>query len=119
VNRPVHFEIFTEHPVEMARFYDEVFGWKAATWEGPQTYWVVTTGPRETPGIDGGFTHRHFEQRVINTVAVSSIEEWLGKVEKAGGKKIHGPSEIPGIGLHAYCADPDGNLFGILEPKCP
>jgi predicted enzyme related to lactoylglutathione lyase len=27
-----------------------------------------------------------------------------------------GPNEIPGVGLHAYCADPEGNLFGILQP---
>ena len=40
----------------------------------------------------------------------------LEKVEAAGGKKVHGPNEIPGVGVHAYCADPEGNLFGILQP---
>jgi len=37
-------------------------------------------------------------------------------VEAAGGTKIHGPSEIPGVGTHAYCADPEGTMFGLLQP---
>ena len=63
---------------------------------------------------------RHFEQQaVINTIMVDSLDDMLGRVETAGGKKIHGPNEVPGVGMHAYCADPEGNLFGLMEPKAP
>ncbi|MEK7806951.1 MAG: hypothetical protein AAB528_04365, partial [Chloroflexota bacterium] len=55
-----------------------------------------------------------FPQQTINTV--ESLEETLKKVEPAGGKKVHGPMEIPGIGTHAYCTDPGGNMIGILQP---
>jgi predicted enzyme related to lactoylglutathione lyase len=116
MNRPVHFEILTDHPEAISAFYGEVLGWQAATWGDPQTYWLVTAGPAEQPGINGGIMHRHFPQAVINTIEVPSLTEALAKVEKAGGKKIHGPMEVNGVGTHAYCADPDGNLFGLLEP---
>jgi predicted enzyme related to lactoylglutathione lyase len=60
--------------------------------------------------------HRHFSQPVINTIEVESLEEMLTKVEEAGGKKLQGPVEIPEVGLHAYCQDPEGNIFGLIQP---
>jgi predicted enzyme related to lactoylglutathione lyase len=60
--------------------------------------------------------HRHFPQAVINTIQVPSLADTLVKVEAGGGTKIHGPMEIPGVGTHAYCTDPDGTFFGLLEP---
>lgn len=116
--RPIHFEILSENPERVAAFYRDVLGWEIASWPG-QTYWLATTGPEGTPGINGGIMHKHLQQPVINTVAVASLDETLGKIEQAGGKKVMGPNQIPGIGLHAYCSDPEGNLFGILQPAEP
>jgi predicted enzyme related to lactoylglutathione lyase len=116
MSRPVHFEILANDPEKIAAFYRDVLGWQVATWGGPQNYWLVTTGPEGTLGINGGIMHRHFPQAVINTVGVASLEAAIAKVEAAGGKKVQGPNEIPGIGLHAYCTDPEGNYFGLLQP---
>ncbi len=118
--RPVHFEILADEPEKAAVFYGDVFGWKISTWDGgEQGYWLADTGPDDTPGIHGAIMHRHFSQAVINTVEVDSLEETLKKIAKAGGKKIHGPEEIPGVGIHAYCEDPEGNLFGVMQPARP
>jgi predicted enzyme related to lactoylglutathione lyase len=116
MTRPVHFEILADDPVKVADFYEDIFGWEISTWDGPQKYWLVTTGPTEKPGINGGIMERHFKQAVINTVEVEALDEMIAKVEAAGGKKVHGPDEIPGVGTHAYCADPEGNLFGMMQP---
>jgi predicted enzyme related to lactoylglutathione lyase len=116
MSRPVHFEILSENPERLVGFYREALGWEAAVWSGPQSYWLLTTGPEGNPGINGGIMHRHFSQSVINTVGVASIEDTLAKVMAAGGTMVQGPHDIPGIGRHAYCADPDGTLFGVLEP---
>jgi predicted enzyme related to lactoylglutathione lyase len=118
MSRPVHFEILSPNPEKAIEFYREVLGWQPAIAEGPQTYWLLTTGPEGTRGINGGIMHRHFPQPVINTVGVASLAETIAKVEAAGGKLVHGPMEIPGIGTHAYCTDPDGTYFGVLEPVC-
>lgn len=116
MNRPIHFEILVDEPETAANFYREVFGWDVATWDGPQAYWLATTGEPDSPGIDGAFMERHFDQPVVNTISVASLEETLKQVEAAGGERVHGPNEIPGVGTHAYCKDPTGVLFGVLEP---
>jgi predicted enzyme related to lactoylglutathione lyase len=117
MNRPIHFEILAEDPQRISVFYSEMFGWKVATWQGgPQQYWLINTGPQDAPGINGGLMHRHLAQAVINTVEVESLDAMVAKLESLGGKKVHGPEEIPGVGTHAYCADPEGNLFGMLQP---
>jgi hypothetical protein len=115
-SRPIHFEILAKEPEKMSTFYRELFGWKIAAWEGPMAYWMVTTGPEGTPGINGGMMRRELPQAVINTVCVDSLEASLARVEALGGRKIMGPNDIPGIGKHAYCADPEGTIFGMLQP---
>ena len=115
--RPVHFEILGDDPEELGAFYKAVFGWEVNTWGGgEQTYWLLTTGSDEEPGINGSLMARHFDQAVINTVTVDALAEAIAKVEAAGGRKVHGPNEIPEVGTHAYCEDPEGNLFGIMQP---
>ena len=52
---------------------------------------------------------------MINTIEVASLEEALQKVEANGGRKVHGPNEIPDIGLHVYCEDPEGIIFGLIQ----
>ena len=119
MNRPVHFEILTDQPEKAAAFYRSVFDWKIERWKGSETYWLAITGKPRTPGIDGGIMTREFSQAVINTIEVESLEETLNKIEASGGRKVHGPYDIPGIGTHVYCADPDGILFGVLQSPPP
>lgn len=117
MGRPVHFEILTDNPEETAEFYKAVFGWKVESWEGgDDPYLLLSTGSDDRPGIDGAIMGRHFPQAVINTIEIELLEAMLKKVEQAGGKIVHGPNEIPGVGTHAYCQDPDGNLFGMMQP---
>lgn len=117
MSRPVHFEILADNPEKLGDFYKTVFGWEINTWGGGEgTYWLVTTGSDEDPGINGGLMGRHFDQPVINTITVASLDKVIRQVEAAGGQKVHGPNEIPEVGTHAYCADPEGNLFGIMQP---
>jgi len=115
MNRPIHFEILAENPAQTAEFYKQALGWEVASPTGPEAYWLLSTGPKSAPGIDGGMMRRAFPQAVINTIEVESLPEALARIERAGGKKVHGPNQIPGVGLHAYCADPEGTLFGILQ----
>lgn len=118
--RVVHFEILSDDPEKACRFYSEALGWQVQTWgSGAQAYWLMTTGPDSTTGINGGIMRRHFAQAVINTVQVVSLKETTANIEAAGGRRVDGPNEIPGIGMHCYFSDTDGNLFGVLEPTAP
>ena len=114
--RPIHFEILSAEPEQTVAFYRDVFGWEFNAWDGPQAYWLVNTGANDQPGINGGVMGNHFEQRVINTIQVDSLDDAVAKIEAAGGEIAHGPREIPGIGQHAYCRDPQGAMFGVMQP---
>ncbi len=116
MGRLVHFEIPADDPEKVAKFYENVFEWKFSKWAGPVDYWLVTTGDDGTPGINGGLVKRSpGMDRVVNTVDVASVDDSLAKIVASGGK-VHAPKMgIPGVGWLAYCADPDGNIFGIMQ----
>jgi predicted enzyme related to lactoylglutathione lyase len=120
--RVVHFELPVEDPERASKFYGAVFGWAIQKWDGPQEYWLVTTGAKETPGIDGGLMRANAEfpaRTPINTIDVPAIDEYIAKVEAAGGKVIMPKTAIPGVGQFAYCADTEGVVFGMMEFEKP
>ncbi len=116
--RVTHFEIYTADPEAVQPFYRDVFGWKFEKFEGPFEYWLITTGPDNEPGINGGLTRPREGQSpgTLNTIAVSSFEQTIKKIEQRGGKICVPKMVIPKIGWLAYAEDPAGNVFGIIEP---
>jgi hypothetical protein len=117
MNRVIHFEFGAVNPERAAGFYKNVFGWQATKWGGPEEYWLITTGPDQEPGINGGIMrHKDSMPRTVNTIAVSSVDEFAQKVVAAGGQVVVQKMAIPGVGYQAYCLDTEGNLFGIHEP---
>jgi predicted enzyme related to lactoylglutathione lyase len=114
--RVVHFEIMADDVERAKKFYQDVFSWKIKKWEGPVDYWLITTGPPETPGIDGGLMKREGPAGTVNTIEVLSLDDIMKKVASAGGKVVVPKNAVPGVGYMAYCVDTEGNTFGIMEP---
>ena len=113
--RIVHFEIPVDNVDRAIKFYSSVFGWKIEKW-GPQDYWLIKTGQEGQPGIDGAIMKREAPTNVtVNTIDVPSLEEYLTKVTKSGGKILTSKTTIPGVGYFAYCQDTEGNAFGVLQ----
>jgi uncharacterized protein len=76
----------------------------------------VKTGSDGTPGIDGGLMRRqHPGAGTVNTVDVPSVDEYVSRIEARGGRVAVPKSAIPGVGWLAYCQDPEGNVFGIMQ----
>jgi len=120
MNRVVHFEFDVENPDRAIKFYSEVFGWQISGWGGPINYWLISTGPKEDAGIDGGMMLRkerdkNFGSGALNTIEVSSVDDYIKKIEKNGGKAITPRMPIPSVGYMAYCKDTEGNIFGIMH----
>lgn len=114
--RVVHFEIVGDDPEALAKFYSDVFAWKVQKWEGPMEYWLVQTGEEGEPGIDGGLGKRTEPgEGTTNTIDVEDVDAFVAKIEKSGGKVVSPKHAVPGVGWMAYCADPDGNLFGMMQ----
>jgi uncharacterized protein len=115
-SRVVHFEIPSSNPEAASSFYGSAFGWQITKWDGPMDYWLVKTGEGD-PGIDGGIMRKDGPfDRVINTIAVSNLDEACKRVTDLGGTLAGEKLKIENIGDLQYAADPDGNLFGMLQP---
>ena len=73
--------------------------------------------------IDGAFVERRGEidgQAVIAyvcTIEVADLAEVEQRVPAAGGQEVLARMAIPGVGSVAYFKDPEGNIFGALEPE--
>ncbi len=113
--RVIHFEIHAEDPKRATEFYERVFDWRIKKWEGPAEYWLVTTGEDKKPGINGGIMRRVGKGSTWNTIDVPSVNEFLERILKAGGKVVQKKTVVPGVGYMAYCADTEGNVFGIMQ----
>jgi hypothetical protein len=113
--RVIHYEISAENPERASEFYRKVFGWKFEKWQGPVEYFLIMTG--EGQGIDGGLGRRMKGERAetVNTIDVSSVDEFSEKISKAGGKVVRPKMAVPGVGWLAYCQDTEGTLFGIMQ----
>lgn len=126
MNPVVHFEMPAEDRKRMVEFYTKVFGWQAQQM-GPEmgNYVVVMTsesdknGPKKPGMINGGFFQKtddsasHYPSVVIS---VDNIKEHIRKVEKAGGKVIGEPMEIPGVGWFVAFVDTEGNRISMIQP---
>jgi predicted enzyme related to lactoylglutathione lyase len=130
MNRVIHFEIQAADPERAARFYRTVFGWDIKEWVVPgvevpneNRYWLVTTGPENERGIDGGILFRRgappAEGQPVNayvcTIGVTSLDESVAKANAAGATLVVPKMPIKGVGWLAYCKDPDGNIFGMMQ----
>ncbi|HEV3224782.1 MAG TPA: VOC family protein [Puia sp.] len=129
MNRVVHFEIHAINGDRMQAFYQSVFGWDIKDM-GPAmgNYRIIDTGKDETgarwTGINGGLTPRHGDgpeggepvNAYVCTISVANIDDTLKKIEAAGGTVATDKMEVPGVGHLAYRKDPEGNIFGVLQP---
>jgi len=113
--RPVWFEIPADDPARAIKFYEEVFGWKITRFDGPLDYWVAETGTSDEPGTDGAIMPRSMGRSVRSTINVPSIDDYMARVQAAGGKLLMPKVEISG-GMWAMCADTEGNEVCLMQP---
>ena len=116
MSRVIHFELPIDDPERAIAFYEKALGWKIEKWQGPEDYWLVMTGDKSEPGIDGGLTRRGTAKATTNTIGVESIDEATRKIVEAGGRTLGSKETIPGVGYQQYCVVTEGNVFGIMQP---
>lgn len=114
----VHFDISAENTKRASAFYETLFGWKITDLSGPVPYKLIeTTDAEGNPGVGGGIAKRLEGDAggITHFIGVEAIDEYLGKVEAAGGTVLQGKIPIPGFGYLAVCLDTEGNRFGLWE----
>ncbi|HLA81230.1 MAG TPA: VOC family protein [Thermoleophilia bacterium] len=114
--RYIHFEHFVDEPEKALEFYKNLFGWTGEKF-GEFPYWLITSGPADQPGINGGIGGPPAPggQRVVNTVGVDDIDSTIAKAEEAGATVVREKMPIPGMAWFAYLADPTGVVFGVYQ----
>jgi len=114
-HRVVHFEITVNDPARAKKFYTDIFGWKIERWKDSE-YYLVSTGATGTPGIDGGLLKRtKTNDRIINTIQVESIGDYMKKVKEGGGTLTTDKIDMEEVGSMVYAQDPEGNDFGMIQ----
>ena len=121
--RPVHFEIQAENIDRAIKFYTDLFGWKFSQW-GQEKYWLITTGEKGTPGIDGGLMPRPVPgvpgpmdavNAFVCTVDVADLDATTARLFDLGGRVVVPRMPIPTVGYLAYAKDTEGNVFGMMQ----
>jgi predicted enzyme related to lactoylglutathione lyase len=122
----VHFEAPYDDAKRIAKFYEQVFGWKIQAL-GPEmgNYVLATTGDKDGKAdaprgvIGGGFFPRDPSmpgQHPSVVIAVQDIQASMKKVNKAGGEVLGQPMTIPGIGEYVAFYDTERNRVSMLQP---
>ena len=114
--RVAYFEMEADDPKRAAMFYREVFDWGIEKFEGEEEIWFLTTGSDNSPGINGEIIGR--KERLGGTcisIDVPSVSEFEERIKRAGGEVLVSRFAVPEVGYLAYCQDPEGILFAILE----
>jgi predicted enzyme related to lactoylglutathione lyase len=112
----VHFEIVSQDPEPLQKFYGELFQWNIDT-NNPQGYGLVDTGnERGIPGGIGGAPDPNYPGHVTFYVMVPDPQATLDHAESMGGKTLMPPTEIPGGDVTlAMLADPQGHVIGLTK----
>jgi predicted enzyme related to lactoylglutathione lyase len=112
----VWFEVPADNIDRAKKFYGELFGWKIEKFPGPMDYWHIDTGGGDdTP--DGGLLKRQNpgQQGITNYIGVASVDQFVEKVQKLGGKVCLPKTAVPQMGYFAICQDTENNTFALWE----
>ncbi len=112
----VWFEVPADNVERAKKFYGELFGWKIEKFPGSMEYWHIDTGGGDdTP--DGGLLKRQNpgQQGITNYIGVASVDQFVTKVQKLGGKVCMPKTAVSQMGYFAICQDTENNTFALWE----
>jgi predicted enzyme related to lactoylglutathione lyase len=119
-NHLAHFTIAADDVERARRFYERVFGWRIEAW-GPPDFYIVSTDPDKTQGSiakRSDLIAARREQPGTGrggigwecTLAVDDLDAIQKAIVKHGGKVVHEPFEIVGVGTLIRFEDTEGNI---------
>jgi hypothetical protein len=109
------FQISGSSGKKLQTFYAKVFGWNMTP--GPASGDIMFV-EREADGIPGGIVSSvDGSPSVAIYVHTDDIRAQLAKAERAGGKQVMDPMQLPNdMGTIAGFVDPAGNWIGLWSP---
>lgn len=115
---PCWYELGTTDTDAAAAFYPDILDWTIVDSQVPGFDYRVfndadghgVAGLMSIGGHEGVPPHWKFYVEVVDCDAHAAT------ITDAGGAVVVEPTDIPGTGRFAICTDPQGAIFGILEP---
>ena len=126
MDKVVHFEIPVDELDRAKNFYQNVFGWEIN--DIPEMdYSMVTTVPtdeknmpKEVGAINGGMLKKDDAGKSpVIVIGVSSVDEYLKKIESSGGNVVMPKTQVGDFGLYARITDSEGNIIGLWQGLKP
>lgn len=122
MDQVVHFHVPVSDMKRAKEFYVSIFGWDIEE-TGHSNYQKATTVavdencmPKEPGAINGALYLRESpEDSTEITIEVSSIEDYLKKVEEAGGKVVTPKTPVKDYGFYAEFSDTENNVVGLWQ----
>jgi uncharacterized protein len=112
VHPVVHWEIQSQNPASLHRFYAEALGWQINA-NNPMNYGMVASAGKG--GINGGIGGAEGPgSRITVYVAVPHIPSVLERIEALGGRTLMPRTDIGPVIMALY-GDPEGNVMGLIE----
>ena len=111
----VFFEVLGRDGDRLRQFYGDLFGWTVSKAPPPMDYGMVT---RDDAGIEGGIgvDTDGGDGHTIFYVHADDPQASLDRAEGLGGRTLMPPTELPGGGVIALFADPEGHKVGLYKP---
>jgi len=114
-------ELMTTDTDAATKFYTELFGWTAKAQDmGTMIYTVFSKGETMVGGMmkigpEMGGAPPHW----MNYFGTADCDATVERSQRAGGKTIVPPTDIPGVGRFAVLSDPQGAAFAVLKFAMP
>lgn len=123
MDKVVHFHLPADNVDRAKKFYQEIFGWEILYTGMEKNYHLANTVatddtglPQEPGAINGALYQREKpEESTLIVINVSSIDEYLKKVQFSGGKVVVPKSPVGDFGLYAEISDTEGNVIGLFQ----
>ncbi|MGA0541563.1 VOC family protein [Neotabrizicola sp. VNH66] len=113
--RPYWYELMTADPAASSGFYGPVLGWTfrdAGMAEMP--YLLAFAGEAMVAGLPT--PPEPMPDAWTLYIEVTDCDAAAAQVTALGGQIIAGPDDIPETGRYAICTDPQGAVFGLMQP---
>ncbi|SRR5258706_311305 len=120
----IWYELMTTDAEGAKAFYDAVVGWNIG--EGAEEYQGYRMINRSDGKFAGGvlpltdeMTQHGARPTWLGYLNVENVDDAVAAIEKAGGKALMPPFDIPNVGRIAMVADPQGAPFYVMKPIPP
>ena len=109
------FEIGTDRPEDVKRFYGELFGWTFAGGDGAE-YSEITAPGADRPSGGVFPSQGRFPNYAVFYVAVEDVAATVARAETLGAKIVVPVTTAPDGLVFAQLRDDGGNHFGVFTP---